>query len=984
MSGALGKKSSTLRSNNKSRDKFIKGDIVQYNLSTRELHYVSEGKHKTVKLEKDEAMRYLKYFRRCTKGLALDYLVQHHFRTNEGTYQVLQLSTRMSSPEETQKIVRDCETKFKKLIELADSKVKSKIVAVHLVVKKMLDAKNRVSIIRDIFFPELVDQHGLKTILDNKDITEFKDSSIDHDKYTTYIDSDYDKNGLIKVMKKDGAEKTYTYFAAKVCESIYDNAKALETGKKLADKIRNSILVIYMTLNSSITQKSICGSLYFPVKENDYFLVNITKAYGIEQNKINSFVIDNELNDELSFRFFTESHEAPLDFEWFIPWKEEYMAKQAQREYNFRSFEECKKAWKYIYTIQNRGNADACDLLSGSKALVIWSLYHKSEIANVIQKAFDNQILAGRLKTGTLLHFFVSLALRYEYTFNLDIQKINTNSLFVDTFDGIDRPGLMYKLANKPETDRIAKVDYNTLKDILTNPKRGSEILNKQVFKPDGIVLYNGGKDYNEKAYKDWCNKLERKARKQIIDKIDEAEMNEYNEKGTKQQAIAEVEAILDPTTEEDKNKYNKMSLQDKQDLINGILKKYKRDGFASEEEVRAWIAKNKDEGNTNTELIQDMENEELETTNIQHTNIQPQPQPQPQSKKGKKEKQYNEPSKEAQQTAQPIQQSNVIVTGPKPQMTTDADFEVNNKLLETLDGKNSVIGDNASNPAGGDAETGGEHKDGNGLSLRKLKKMGLKPWQIKQIRKEVKKMPKAGISELETLNEIKEMLEALLGKQNNVPVDKARLPIQPPEQTAQLQAQTSKAENIASIPMLLGDDLNARRRALRHVEQTHYVPEVDKNTVKYDIENRNYTLKHVDPVKVAKTLQGLDKMLRKGTLAKNSPYVRLHPASAAVIKMLATRANPNTYKGGVFRTIASLIPGGSAVYEVASRVYNAARPLIDKAVQKYDKAYNNKMKPKGCNSRRRPNGYMNAKQLKQYLIHNQKPKLSQLSQLLK
>lgn len=956
MSGALGKKSSTIRNSNKSKDKFIKGDIVQYNPSTRELHYVSEGKHKTVKLEKDEAMRYLKYFRRCTKGLALDYLVQHHFRTNEGTYQVLQLSTRMSSPEETQKIVRDCETKFKKLIELADSKVKSKIVAVHNVVKKMLDAKNRVSIVRDIFFPELVDQHGLKTILDNKDITEFKDRNVDHDKYITYIDSDYEKNGLIKVMKREGAEKTYTYFAAKVCDSIYDNAKLMVDVKKQSERIRNAILVIYMALNSTITQKSICGSLYFPIKENDYFLVNIAKAYGLNQNTVRIFVEDNVLSDTISLGFFTESHEAPFDFDWYIPWKEGYLDKQATRKYDFgNNILDCRKAWFYVYGLQNRGSIATCNRLAAFKALIQWRAHHQSapdeDIINSMLEVFKGTTDENNISKVSL-QFLLLLAIKYFYTFNMDSLPIRPTEIFEYEKDNLTHPGILYELY-KEKMEKGAN-NSNTEFDRMINMLTGKESTDGFLVRTEFVNhkdIYDG-KTFNVDNFKKWVEDTNIKNNNEIKKRVD-ADQTEYEVPQEIMDAFGKAIEILDSKMQDEDKKaeINKIfkPLKDKIPLLTKYYNEMKDDLKKKFQDVYDSVAP--------MEIIQDILDLEKEE----------------QEKAAKeKEEQASKAAQKIKDQRQPIFSAEQQVIPTEQQPTEQQPTEQTN------------VGDTPTNQN----QPPPEKPVSEGLSLRKLKKMGLKPWQIKQIRKEVKKIPKipkAGISELETLNEIKDMIETLLKKDKvEPPVDKAKLPIQPPEQTAQLQAQTSKAENIASVPMLLGDDLNARRRALRHVEQTHYVPEVDKNTVKYDIENRNYTLKHVDPVKVAKTLQGLDKMLKKGTLAKNSPYVRLHPGTAAVIKMLATRANPNTYKGGVFRTIASLIPGGSAVYEVASRVYNAARPLIDKAVQKYDEAYNKHMnvKPKGNSPHKF--GYMNAKQLKQYLIHNQKPKLSQLSQLLK
>lgn len=242
------------------------------------------------------------------------------------------------------------------------------------------------------------------------------------------------------------------------------------------------------------------------------------------------------------------------------------------------------------------------------------------------------------------------------------------------------------------------------------------------------------------------------------------------------------------------------------------------------------------------------------------------------------------------------------------------------------------------------------------GISKRKLKKMGLSKRQINKIYRIIDKSKKSGVTENDTLNEIKELLKVLVGKTSPGKETVADKPIDKVASTKHTPLQSEITEAKSRL----------KPTPIKEAKET--TPEIN---LKYEIENFNKN-------KLKKTMEGLARLFKKGDIEKPHLYniikkYKFNPITAHLIKMVGTNQKPKKYMGGIFSKIASVIPYGSQIYDVAKKVYNVAKPLIEKAINKYDDAYKKKM-----------NGYLSKSKLKSYLVENQKPKLSELSKVLK
>lgn len=958
------------------KNKFIKGDIVQYNPTTRTLRYVVNGQTKTVVLDKDEAARYVKYFMKCSKGLALDYLVSKHFKTDEETYRVLSLSSRTFGPDESQKIIKDIKKKIERMLELLDGATKKQISPVISVVKSMLNNNNlgRVSIIRDIFFPELQGESGLKSTLENKtEITEFKSKYINTMKYTTYIDDTYEQDGLIKVLKEDGPNKIYTFFAAMVCLSILKNSK-VEGEDKQKKRIEKNILSVFLATNTNIVVKNVCGSLYFPLDiTDDYFITNMQRAYGISSTVINKF-LTTEFNPEKLTGVFTSAIDNILDFEWFIPLREEYVEKQ-RNKYNV-SVSDIKTSFDFIYLFQNQITEQDADLLSGSKALTY--IETRGDKDRNFKQWFNNQ------NNRAIVEKFeqpLKWAIDNMMTFNLNTNHISLLNIlaYVDVEDieantssNFYLPGLLSIVKDKREhnegeivsaiRDKKAYIDFSATLTLNVNDKV--------------YDVYKGG-EFNIDEYYKWVEEFKTRPgsfKKEVKEYNNEVKMKDKftnvinrfyswmeGRDITRGQAIDELKRRLkDAEVDINKNEYYKK-------LYNIYIKNYLgQDGSAFNPELtKDYIS------NENKDFILSTVRKVL---NSRGSNKQ--------SDEKKRKlivdiltKTRGIPTKEINEIIDNTYQQ-VLKEAPRTIKTTYEELEKENKQIKPEENKKEAKKEDDDYDDMTKAPSQDEVKDMiteakeeiaqsstlQGLSNRQLKKCGLKPWQIKKI----KKQAKGGMSELETLNEIKSLLEVLITGNNTKPepLDKTVLPIQPPVVSDKVMKEANK---VADVPLLLGKDLNEQRKKLRHIEPTKAPVVEDKNTLDWQI-------RHFDKSKLNKTLKGLEKLMTKGTIAKSGKYVKIHPITAHLIKAAGCGCNLKTYKGGVFSTLASVIPYGSQIYNIAKKVYNAAKPLVEKAISKYDESYNKHMK----------SGYLSTKQLKSYLVKNEKPQLRELNKYLK
>lgn len=957
------------------KNKFIKGDIVQYNPTTRTLRYVVNGQTKTVVLDKDEAARYVKYFMKCSKGLALDYLVSKHFKTDEETYRVLSLSSRTFGPDESQKIIKDIKKKIERMLELLDGATKKQISPVISVVKSMLNNSNlgRVSIIRDIFFPELQGESGLKSTLENKtEITEFKSKYINTMKYTTYIDDTYEQDGLIKVLKEDGPNKTYTFFAAMVCLSILKNSK-VEGEDKQKKRIEKNILSVFLATNSNIVVKNVCGSLYFPLTlTDDYFITSMQRAYGISSTVVDKFLRANFDPEQLT-GVFTSAIDTILDFEWFIPLREDYITKQQTKYGNMRA-DQIKTSFDFIYLFQNQITEQDADLLSGSKALAYMESNNYKETIK-FEDWFNNP---NNKRIAEKFKIPLKWAIDNKMTFNLNTRAVpllniltyvDAEDVRIGTMTDFYLPGLLSIVRDKGEHNEGEivraindKADYIDFSAIL------SLDVNGEIFK-----IYEGDTFYVDN-YWEWAEGFKTRQgsnKKHEAERDDRADMTRsFNNIINNFAKWAKLED-RDVKKEEAVSKLKSMLKGAHIDTINNEYYKKLYDDYINNHftEDGRYLSKKLTE---RFQVHNNMKN--IESTIKQVINSVGSEQVADDDKKKRILNILTNKYKIDKVLGKNLIENNYERIKREPPATIKITYKDTEKLAKPEveeDKKEDDDYDDMTKAPSQDkvkdmiAEAKEEISQPStlqGLSNRQLKKCGLKPWQIKKI----KKQAKGGMSELETLNEIKSLLEVLITGNNTKPepLDKTVLPIQPPVVADKVMKEANK---VADVPLLLGKDLNEQRKKLRHIKPTKAPVIEDKNTLDWQI-------RHFDKSKLNKTLKGLEKLMTKGTIAKSGKYVKIHPITAHLIKAAGCGCNLKTYKGGVFSTLASVIPYGSQIYNIAKKVYNAAKPLVEKAISKYDESYNKHMK----------SGYLSTEQLKSYLVKNEKPQLRELNKYLK
>lgn len=806
---------SQLRKNKNDKGKnFYVSKNVSYNPASNVITYEVEGKTKTATLTKEAAKNYMMYFRRCTNGYALDYLVKHQFKLNESTYRVLKLSTRFSTPAEIGEYVKSIEQKFAILERKCPQSRVAAVKFVHQIVSAYFEKKSnsKISIVHDLFFPDIIDISTTTGLIGGKEVKVFASPYVDCVNYTTYVDNDYRTDKLIKVEFKGGNNVSYDYFPAMVCQNLYNKAKGGDVNRQRNMTI-NQIRGIIIASKEEL-KKNIANSTFFPYITDSYFKAGINSVYKMNPT-------DEILGKEVNMDTLFETMNYSPGFGWFNE-TNDYNNKiddwGAQNKY------EGKDA-KTIYTTNYANNLYFSGYDEGSAKL-------KAISAAIFYTIKDYE------KDGKI--YDVSEVLKVIPT-ELNVKNLNLVKRAID-----------YSINNG--------VTYD-----LSEPIEGEEQLVDSLFKSDGSP-----KNYNVALT--------------FITKNASAEEKQQNMEVL-------TEKFYDEKTGGSLPKFNIEDLFQSQVALNKAIAKYNE-----------WLTKD--------DSIPNLTGEEEEQT---------------------------EPTKQITATDKPTEEK-------KEETKQDKKEDKSTEDKTTTDNQQTQ-------PA--------EETKNDGLSRRKLKKMGLSKRQIKKIMRIVDK-PKGGVTENDTLNEIKELLKVMVGQVKPSAVNVGDKPVD--KLTTTVKKPVDK--NVQFNP----SDVLGQRERLRPTTTVKYEPPKEFN-LKSEIEE-------FDRDKLNHTMQGLAKVLKKGDITKQKSVIKkfkINPITAHLIKMVGTNQSAKKYMGGVFSKLASLLPYGSQIYDVAKRVYKVAKPVIEKVISKYDTAYNKKM-----------NGYLSKNQLKSYLIKNEKPKLKTLNKILK
>lgn len=826
---------------------FFSASYTEFKGDTNTLTYTVDGKEKTVKLSQEAADNYWKYFRNCTNGYALDYLVEHDFKLNEGTYRVLKLSTRTSTPEEAKATAADIKALFTKLLGVCAPSYHESVLKVWKVINekilKLSDNKNsicsKISIIKDIFFPSVEGIDSLDDTINGKQAKVYV-SNYTNNQFKVFIDSDYSKDKLIKYTD----EKTTDYYAAIICKKMYDDSKTFP--------ITGQIINIVESFLNKGGKKNTANSVFFPVSIDSFFKIDVFKVYGLNTADIKK--IYSEKNNEMitkNYKLWSPS----MIIGWYYPITEAFKNTSLTVDELYDSVETAASAYGYT-------NADTKAL--STCIFYLFNTIPKPEDVefNYLTQGDNDELIEALLQINDRVHldrkFYAPLRFCFAGNFTFDLT--DNMPLFNEEVTPEAWKFLHDKIDDDEEFDYIVQL----LK--MKDPKK----IKKQNETQAVIEMPHDIEDFSDKE-----------------DEVDEE------------------------PKEEKPNTYgvniSKFSEDDQKAILNAI----------------------------------NMNKADRQKFNKKHTG--------------------------------------------------DNLYKAVQEILRAKDKQNTDRAKREKEAEAYELDMGDKLGKKEGISSRKLKKLGLKNWQVKKIKKIINNrvnetinealkdkpkkasIAKGGVTENDTLNEIKEMLKLLIGEDKTQQVERP---------TTIALTQQPKAPNVKYNRPITDKSFNPsdiveQRNKLKPVKHIEKPVNVEHN-LKYEIE-------HFDPNKLNKTLKGLNKIIKKGELTQDKQKalkilkrIHLNPVTANLIKIVGTGANPKTYKGGVFSDLLSFIPGGSAAFNIAKSVYNVAKPLINKAVDKYEEAY---AKSKGnC----RKNGYMNSKQLKKYLVNNQKPKLEELAKVLK
>lgn len=799
---------SQLRKNrNDKGNNFYVSKNVSFNPASNLLTYEVEGKVKTATLSQEAAKNYMQYFRRCTNGYALDYLVKHQFKLNESTYRVLKLSTRFSTPAEIGEYIKSIEQKFTSLERRCSQSRIAAVKFVHSVVSSSFEkqSNSKISIVHDLFFPDITDIVSTTGLVGGKEVKVFASPYVDCVNYTTYVDNDYRTDKLIKVEFKGGNNVSYDYFPALVCQNLYNKSKGQEKNRR--NMIVNQIRGIIIASKDEV-KKNIANSTFFPYTADSYFKADINSVYHINPS-------DEALSQEVNMDMLFETMNYSPAFRWFTETSD--------------------------YDKDNK--------------------YEGKSVAEIYRLNYQNNLYFSNYELGSAKLKALSTAIFYTINTFKDGRGFYDIDKFMEKLNGLEIPSI------SPETKRA--INYcisNKLSYNLKDPIEKRDILDLLF---EDSYRFGIKEPTNATIATSFCV-----GDKKMVDKINEIFVTPDFDVGItisadNNPAIYGIDGLLIKNSDT----YNKALV-----LFDTWFKKISTESEDSEESQ-----------STQTAATQE---------------------PNKEVKEEAKEEEKSAPDKDnEQQKEQP----------PQPE---------------------------------------GENKSG--LSKRKLKKMGLSKRQIKKIMRIVDK-PKGGVTENDTLNEIKELLKVMVGQVKPSAVNAGDKPVDKLMTTNVKKPTTPTTQFNPS-------DILGQREKLRPTTTVKYEPPKEFN-LKSEIES-------FDKDKLNKTMQGLAKVLKKGDITKQQSIIKkfkINPITAHLIKMVGTNQNAKKYMGGVFSKLAALLPYGSQIYEVAKRVYNVAKPVVEKVISKYDAAYDKKM-----------NGYLSKNQLKSYLIKNEKPKLKTLNKILK
>lgn len=337
---------SQLRKNKNDKGKnFYVSKNVSFNPESNLLTYEIEGKIKTATLSQEAAKNYRQYFRRCTNGYALDYLVKHQFRLNESTYRILKLSTRFSTPAEIGEYIKSLEQKFTILERKCPQNRREAVKFIHSIISSNFEkqSNSKISIVHDLFFPDITDVSTTVGLIGGKEVKVFSSPYVDCVNYTTYVDNEYRIDKLINVEYKGGNNVSYDYFPALVCQNLYNKCKGVDERKR-RNIIINQIRGIIIASKEEL-KKNIANSTFFPYTTDSYFKTGINNVYGITPT-------DDVLSKDVDMNMLFETMNYSPDFGWFNE-TNEYSNKIYNWEYENKNK---NKSAKTIYLINYNNN----------------------------------------------------------------------------------------------------------------------------------------------------------------------------------------------------------------------------------------------------------------------------------------------------------------------------------------------------------------------------------------------------------------------------------------------------------------------------------------------------------------------------------------------------------------------------------------------------------------------------------------------------